>query len=299
MGSSAIALQDSVRDSVELRIVSGSPAPRAFMPLTGTIERSMRDVPLLQVLGLQKVYGGLQAVSGVDLDLPGMPGGQITGLIGPNGAGKTTLLNIISGVERATAGRVLFQGDDIGTLPQHQLAARGLVRTFQISRDLGQLTVLENLLLARPQQTGEKLLKLFAYGSLVRREEEAAIETARAALLKVNLWQLADAPAATLSGGQKKLLELSRALMLRPKLVLLDEPAAGVAPAMEEILIDTIRGLAAEGMDFLIIEHDLDVVAALCEHVYVMAAGRILTQGSFAQVTGDARVVEAYLGLKA
>jgi ABC-type branched-subunit amino acid transport system ATPase component len=299
MGSSAIALQDSVRDSVELRIVSGSPAPRAFMPLTGTIERSMRDVPLLQVLGLQKVYGGLQAVSGVDLDLPGTPGGQITGLIGPNGAGKTTLLNIISGVERATAGRVLFQGDDIGTLPQHQLAARGLVRTFQISRDLGQLTVLENLLLARPQQTGEKLLKLFAYGSLVRQEEEAAIETARAALLKVNLWQLADAPAATLSGGQKKLLELSRALMLRPTLVLLDEPAAGVAPAMEEILIDTIRGLAAEGMDFLIIEHDLDVVAALCEHVYVMAAGRILTQGSFAQVTGDARVVEAYLGLKA
>jgi ABC-type branched-subunit amino acid transport system ATPase component len=299
MSSSAIALQDSVRDSVELRIVSGSPVPRAFAPLTGTIERPMRDVPLLQVLGLQKTYGGLQAVAGVDLDLPATSSGRITGLIGPNGAGKTTLLNVISGVERATAGRVLFRGDDISALPQHQLAARGLVRTFQISRDLGQLSVLENLLLAHPQQTGEKLLKLFAYGKLVRREEEAAIETARAALLKVNLWQLADAPAATLSGGQKKLLELSRALMLRPKLVLLDEPAAGVAPAMEEILIDTIRGLAAEGMDFLIIEHDLDVVAALCEHVYVMAAGRILTQGSFTQVTGDARVVEAYLGLKA
>jgi ABC-type branched-subunit amino acid transport system ATPase component len=303
MGSSATALQDSAQDSgqdsVELRIVSDLPVPRAFAPLAGTIERPMSDAPLLQVLGLQKAYGGLQAVSGVDLDLPGMPGGQITGLIGPNGAGKTTLLNIISGVERASAGRVLFQGNDISALPQHQLAARGLVRTFQISRDLGQLTVLENLLLARPQQAGEKLLKLFAYGKLVRQEEEAAIETARAALLKVNLWQLADAPAATLSGGQKKLLELSRALMLKPKLVLLDEPAAGVAPAMEEILIDTIRGLAAEGVDFLIIEHDLDVVAALCEHVYVMAAGRILTQGSFAQVTGDARVVEAYLGLKA
>jgi ABC-type branched-subunit amino acid transport system ATPase component len=253
-------------------------------------------VPLLQVRGIQKAYGGLQAVSGVDFDLPG---GCITGLIGPNGAGKTTLLNIISGVERATAGRVLFRGNDIGALPQHQLAAQGLVRTFQISRDLGQLTVLENLLLARPKQTGEKLLRLFAGGGRVRREEEAAIETARAALLKVNLWQLADAPAATLSGGQKKLLELSRALMLKPKLVLLDEPAAGVAPAMEEILIDTIRGFAAEGVDFLIIEHDLDVVAALCEHVYVMAAGRILTQGSFAQVTADSRVVEAYLGLKA
>src|SRR5580692_7876629 len=295
MGSTAIALPDSL----DLRIVSDPPARRAVAPLTGTVERPMSDVPLLQVLGLQKTYGGLQAVAGVDLDLPGAPGGQITGLIGPNGAGKTTLLNIISGVERATVGRVLFQGDDIGTLPQHQLAARGLVRTFQISRDLGRLTVLENLLLARPQQTGEKLLKLFAHSKLVRQEEEAAIETARTALLKVNLWQLADAPAATLSGGQKKLLELSRALMLRPKLVLLDEPAAGVAPAMEEILIDTIRGLAAEGVDFLIIEHDLDVVAALCEHVYVMAAGKILTQGSFAQVAADSRVVEAYLGLKA
>jgi ABC-type branched-subunit amino acid transport system ATPase component len=295
MGSSAFALSDSL----ELRIVSELSARRAFAPLTGTIERPMNDVPLLQVQGLQKAYGGLQAVAGVDLDLPGVFGGRITGLIGPNGAGKTTLLNIISGVERATAGRVLFRGNEIGALPQHRLAALGLVRTFQISRDLGQLTVLENLLLARPQQTGEKLMKLFAYGKRVRQEEEAAIETARAALLKVNLWRLADAPAATLSGGQKKLLELSRALMLRPKLVLLDEPAAGVAPAMEEILIDTIRGLAAEGVDFLIIEHDLDVVAALCEHVYVMATGKILTQGSFAQVTGDARVVDAYLGLKA
>jgi ABC-type branched-subunit amino acid transport system ATPase component len=295
MGSAATALPDSL----DLRIVSDLPPRRAAAPLAGTVERPMSDEPLLQVLGLQKTYGGLQAVAGVDLDLPETPGGRITGLIGPNGAGKTTLLNIISGVERATAGRVLFRGDDIGALPQHRLAAQGLVRTFQISRDLGQLTVLENLLLARPQQTGERLIKLFAQSKRVRQEEEAAIETARAALLKVNLWRLADAPAASLSGGQKKLLELTRALMLKPKLVLLDEPAAGVAPAMEEILIDTIRGLAAEGVDFLIIEHDLDVVAALCEEVYVMAAGRILTQGSFAQVTGDARVVEAYLGLKA
>src|SRR3984885_8063297 len=292
MGSSVIAVQDSL----DLRIVSDVPAPRSFTSPARAAGNERSDMPLLQVRGIQKAYGGLQAVSGLDLDLPG---GCITGLIGPNGAGKTTLLNIISGVERASAGRVLFRGNDIGALPQHQLAAQGLVRTFQISRDLGQLTVLENLLFARPKQTGEKLLRLFADGRRVRREEEAAIETARAALLKVNLWQPASAPAATLSGGQKKLLELSRALMLKPKLVLLDEPAAGVAPAMEEILIDTIRGFAAEGVDFLIIEHDLDIVAALCEHVYVMAAGRILTQGSFAQVTGDARVVEAYLGLKA
>jgi ABC-type branched-subunit amino acid transport system ATPase component len=292
MGSSVSAVQDSL----DLRIVSDVPTPRSFTSPARAAGNERSDVPLLQVRGLQKAYGGLQAVSGLDLDLPG---GRITGLIGPNGAGKTTLLNIISGVERATAGRVLFRGNDIGVLPQHQLAAQGLVRTFQISRDLGQLTVLENLLLARPRQTGEKLLGLFANGRRVRREEEAAIETARVALLKVNLWQLADAPAATLSGGQKKLLELSRALMLKPKLLLLDEPAAGVAPAMEEILIETMRRCSAEGVDFLIIEHDLDVVAALCEHVYVMAAGKILTQGSFTEVAADSRVVEAYLGLKA
>jgi ABC-type branched-subunit amino acid transport system ATPase component len=292
MGSSVSAVQDSL----DLRIVSDVPTPRSFTSPARAAGNERSDVPLLQVRGIQKAYGGLQAVSGLDLDLPG---GRITGLIGPNGAGKTTLLNIISGVERATAGRVLFRGNDIGVLPQHQLAAQGLVRTFQISRDLGQLTVLENLLLARPRQTGEKLLGLFANGRRVRREEEAAIETARVALLKVNLWQLADAPAATLSGGQKKLLELSRALMLKPKLLLLDEPAAGVAPAMEEILIETMRRCSAEGVDFLIIEHDLDVVAALCEHVYVMAAGKILTQGSFTEVAADSRVVEAYLGLKA
>jgi ABC-type branched-subunit amino acid transport system ATPase component len=292
MDSSAIA----VRDSLDLRIVSDLPTPCSFASPAGLAGFESSDVPLLHVRELQKAYGGLQALTGVDLDLRR---GRITGLIGPNGAGKTTLLNIVSGVERATAGRVLFRGNDIGALPQHQLAAKGLVRTFQISRDLGQLTVLENLLLARPKQTGEKLLRLFADGRRVKQEEEAAIETARAALLKVNLWQLADASAATLSGGQKKLLELSRALMLKPKLVLLDEPAAGVTPAMEEILIGTIRGLAAEGVTFLIIEHDLDVVAVLCEHVYVMTAGKILTQGSFAQVTGDSRVVEAYLGLRA
>jgi ABC-type branched-subunit amino acid transport system ATPase component len=292
MSSSVVTLQDRL----DFRIVSDPSVSRPLTPPAGAIEKNEHDMPLLEVRGLRKSYGGLEAVSGVDLDLLH---GRITGLIGPNGAGKTTLLNVISGVERASAGRVLFRGDDVGALPQHHLAMRGLVRTFQISRELGQLTVLENLLLARPRQTGEKLAGLFARGRQVRQEEEAAIDTARAALLKVNLWQLADVPAATLSGGQKKLLELSRALMLKPRLVLLDEPAAGVAPAMEEVLVTTIRGLAKQGVDFLIIEHDLDVVAALCDHVYVMAAGKVLTEGPFAQVVGDARVVEAYLGLKA
>jgi ABC-type branched-subunit amino acid transport system ATPase component len=291
MSSSAITLQDRV----EFRVVS-EPSPSRPAAPSGAIANDGKAAPLLQARGIRKTYGGLEALSGVDLDLAR---GRITGLIGPNGAGKTTLLNVISGVERATSGQVLLLGEDIGSLPQHRLATRGLVRTFQISRELGQLTVLENLLLARAQQTGEGLVGLFARPKRVRQEEEAAIEVARAALQKVNLWRLADAPAATLSGGQKKLLELSRALMLKPKLVLLDEPAAGVAPAMEEVLVATIRGLADEGVDFLIVEHDLDIVAALCDHVYVMAAGQVLTEGTFAHVVGDARVVEAYLGLKA
>ena len=290
MSSTATILQDRL----EFRVVSDTLPSWPAVPSTAA-DGNAQHAPFFQVRGIRKTFGGLEALSGVDLELVR---GQVTGLIGPNGAGKTTLLNVISGVEKATAGTVLFLGEDIGSLPQHRLAARGLVRTFQISRDLGQLTVLENLLLARPRQTGEGLFGLFARSGRVRREEEAAIETARAALQKVNLWRLADAPAATLSGGQKKLLELSRALMLKPRLVLLDEPAAGVAPAMEEVLVATIRGLAGEGVDFLIVEHDLDVVAALCDRVYVMAAGKVLTEGSFTEVVSDARVVEAYLGLK-
>lgn len=291
MNPPAVALQDRA----EFRVVSDPLPSRPDAP-SGTAAYHGQGAPLLQLQGIRKSYDGLEAVSGVDLELAA---GRVTGLIGPNGAGKTTLLNVISGVERPTAGRLQFLGEDIGSLPQHRLAALGLVRTFQISRDLGELTVLENLLLARLRQTGEGLLGLMARGKQVRKEEEAAIETARALLQKVGLWRLADAPAATLSGGQKKLLELSRALMLKPRLVLLDEPAAGVAPAMEEVLVATIRSLVSEGVAFLIVEHDLDVVAALCDHVYVMATGKVLTDGSFADVVSDARVVEAYLGLKA
>ncbi|MDR3467866.1 MAG: ABC transporter ATP-binding protein [Xanthobacteraceae bacterium] len=288
------SVANTMWDPVAFRAAEGDSRDELPVPAPGAASRARSNVPLLETRNLAKRYGGLEAVAGVDLVLSH----PITGLIGPNGAGKTTLLNIVSGVERASAGEVRFRGRAIGALPPHRLAALGLVRTFQISRELNSLTVLENLLLARPHQAGESLFGLFARPGRVRREEAAAIETARAALQRVNLWRLADAPAGSLSGGQKKLLELARAVMLAPRLILLDEPAAGVAPAMEEILIDTIRGLAADGVGFLIIEHDLEIIAALCDHVCVMAAGQILTEGSFAEVTADARVVEAYLGLK-
>jgi ABC-type branched-subunit amino acid transport system ATPase component len=175
----------------------------------------------------------------------------------------------------------------------------GLVRTFQICRDLGRLTVLENLLVARPRQTGEGVIGLFAHGRRVRNEEAAGIAQAHALLEQVDLWRLANEPAASLSGGQKKLLELCRALMLSPQVVLLDEPAAGAAPALKEVLIATIRSLVAREITVLIVEHDLEMVASLCDHVYVMAGGRLLTEGAFDEVTRDRGVLEAYLGVKA
>lgn len=232
----------------------------------------------------------------MDLDLAR---GTITGLIGPNGAGKTTVINLISGIERPDAGSVTLAGADVTGLAPERLAFLGLVRTFQICRPLARLTVLENLLLARLRQTGETVV-----GSLLRRrrvhaEEALAVADARRILERLGLWQHADALSTALSGGQKKLLELARALMLRPSLILLDEPAAGVAPAMRETLIAAIRGLAEEGVAVLIVEHDLQLVGALCSHVHVMAAGRSLAQGAFASITRDPRVVEAYLGAAA
>ena len=189
-----------------------------------------------------------------------------------------------------------------GTMPTPPAAVRrvpllrGLVRTFQISRELGELTVLENLLFARPNQTGESVWKAFAFPRRVRREERAAADRAHAILERVGLWRLADHPARGLSGGQKKLLELCRALMLDPKVVLLDEPAAGLSPPMRAEISRVIRTLCDEGITFVIVEHDMDMVASICERIYVFAEGTNLTCGSFKEIAADRRVVDAYLG---
>lgn len=259
-----------------------------------TAQASTADV--LVARGLRKSFGGLEAVAGMDLNLPR---GQITGLIGPNGAGKTTLLNLVSGVERPTAGTVALGARDVTGKPPHELARLGLVRTFQICRDLGRLTVLENMLLARPGQCGETVAAALFRRGRVGREEATGIARAEQVLRRIDLWRLADEPAASLSGGQKKLLELARALMVEPTIILLDEPAAGVAPAMEQVLISLIRELVRDGLTFLVVEHDLDVVAALCHRVYVMSAGQLLTAGRYEDVTRDPRVLEAYLGARA
>jgi ABC-type branched-subunit amino acid transport system ATPase component len=248
---------------------------------------------MLRVSGVSKSFGGIAALNDVRLEVPR---GNITGIIGPNGAGKTTLLNVIGGLLRPTAGNVMLADEDITELPVHERARRGLTRTFQISRELGALTVLENLLVSRLRQSGESIWKTFAYFHAVAREEENAVEAATGILQRVGLWKLADDPADFLSGGQKKLLELSRALMIEPKIILLDEPAAGVSPVMRAEIAEVIRSLRAEGVTFIIVEHDMEMIAGLCDQVYVFAAGSNLTSGTFQQVVSDRRVVEAYLG---
>ena len=248
---------------------------------------------MLQVSGVSKRFGGVNALTGIELTAPK---GDITGVIGPNGAGKTTLLNIVAGLLKPSTGRVSLDDQDITGLRMYMRARRGLTRTFQLSRELGGLSVLENLLLARAGQAGEQVWRAFLQPALVRREEEDAIARAKVILQRVGLWKLADEPASVLSGGQKKLLELCRALMLEPKIILLDEPAAGVSPPMRIEISDVIRSLKAEGLTFVIVEHDMEMVGGLCDQVYVFAAGANLMSGTFRDVVSDKRVVEAYLG---
>ncbi|TCT01665.1 ABC transporter ATP-binding protein [Aquabacter spiritensis] len=250
----------------------------------------------LEVEGLTKHYGGVAALDGCTLSLAK---GEVTGLIGPNGAGKTTLLNALTGLAKPDAGRVTFDGADVTGLPAHRMAARGVVRSFQIVRELASLTVFETLLLAPPHQIGETLT-----GAMARRrrwwaQEHANAGKARTLLERIGLWRLADQPSARLSGGQKKLLEVARALLLEPKLILLDEPGAGVSPPLREEIIALVRELKGEGLSFGIVEHDMHLVGEICDHVHVLAEGRTLVSGTFAEATADPRVVDAYLGLAA
>jgi ABC-type branched-subunit amino acid transport system ATPase component len=251
---------------------------------------------MLQADGLRKAFGGLTVLDGCDI---AVATGSITGIIGPNGAGKSTLFNVLSGHIRADAGEVIFDGKRIAALRPDQLARRGLVRTFQISRELGALTVLENLLLAAPDQAGESAMRSLFQPARVKAQERATFAKAAALIAEMGLSALIDSPARGLSGGQKKLLELARALMLEPRLILLDEPAAGVSPPMIAVLCDTIKRLNRQGISFAIVEHDMDMVAALCDRIYFLADGRTLVAGSYREVVADPRVMQAYLGAAA
>ena len=246
---------------------------------------------LLSVAGLRRAFGGVQALRGAGFEVRA---GSITALIGPNGAGKTTAFGCISGVVRPDAGRVVFGGRDITGWRPDRITRAGLVRTFQLAQGIGRLSVLDNLLLYAEGLPGQGL-----GGALLGRghgAEAEALEWAWAVATRLNLRHVANNPAAALSGGQKKLLEIGRALMARPRLVLLDEPIAGVNPSLAEEIADHLRGLRDEGMTFLVIEHHMDLVARLCDPVIVMAEGARLTEGTFAEVANDATVQEAYMG---
>jgi branched-chain amino acid transport system ATP-binding protein len=242
---------------------------------------------------LVKQFGGMRAVDGVSIALNR---GEILGLIGPNGAGKTTLFNLIAGSLRPTSGTILIDGTDVSQEAPERRIARGLGRTFQIPRPFAQMTVLENLLTGAQNQAGERLFGNFMRPGLVAAQEMAAIEKARALLDFVTLLPLEHEPARILSGGQRKLLELARILMADPSTILLDEPAAGVNPALLEFIVGRIVDLNAQGKSILLIEHNMDLVARLCGRVVVMAAGHFLTEGAPAAVARDPDVIEAYLG---
>jgi len=250
-------------------------------------------VPLLDVRDLRRAFYGVTALDGVNL---AVRRGTITGLIGPNGAGKTTLFNCVSGLIPPDAGRVIFDGVDVTGWPAHRMTARGLVRTFQIARGFPRLSVLENLVLYGARQPGETLWRAVARPPSVARRERELRHRAFDVAERLNLTPLLDMPASDLSGGQKKLLELGRALMTEPRLIMLDEPIAGVNPTLAARLAEHLRALRDAGITFLVIEHHLDVIARLCDPVIVMAEGRHLAEGTFAQVAADERVQAAYLG---
>jgi branched-chain amino acid transport system ATP-binding protein len=252
--------------------------------------------PFLAVHDLTKSFGGVRAVDRCSLEIRE---GAITGLIGPNGAGKTTLFNLLTGFHRPDRGRVVFRGDDITGLPPYQVFRRGICRTFQIPREFKDLTVLENLMVVPPDQVGEHLWAPWLAPHRIRREETRLRGQAERVLEQVGLTRVATEPAWTLSGGQKKLLELARALMAEPKLLMLDEPGAGVNPTQMKELTRYIQWLAAERrVTILLIEHDMDLVMSVCNPVIVLSEGRPLTEGPPEVVRRDPRVLAAYLGAR-
>lgn len=247
----------------------------------------------LEVRDVVRAYGGVRAVDGASLDVEA---GSITGLIGPNGAGKTTLFNCVSGMIKPSGGRARFDGADITGLAAHKVTGRGLVRTFQLARGFARMSVFEHLLLYGQDQPGERLGAALWPGRAAQARESELVDTAWQIACRLRLDTVADRLVTQISGGQKKLLEIGRALMAAPRMILLDEPMAGVNPSLRNEIAERLGALRAEGMTILLIEHDMALVRALCDEVIVMAEGRFLARGSFAAIAADPRVQEAYLG---
>ena len=249
---------------------------------------------MIVVEDVHKHFGGLRAVDGASLTIET---GSITGLIGPNGAGKTTLFNVIAGLHKPTSGRVMLDGQDITGLTPHELFAKGLLRTFQIAHEFSTLSVRENLMMVPSGQSGESLVQTWTNRKKVREEEERIREKANEVIDFLEIPQVADELAGNLSGGQKKLLELGRTMMVDAKIVFLDEVGAGVNRTLLNTIGDAILRLNKErGYTFCMIEHDMEFISRLCDPVICMAEGKVLAQGTAEEVKDNEEVIEAYLG---
>ena len=249
---------------------------------------------MIVVENLHKNFGGVRAVNGASLSIQS---GSITGLIGPNGAGKTTLFNVIAGLYQPTSGKVLLDGEDITSLKPYELFHKGVLRTFQLAHEFSTLTVRDNLMMVPPNQAGESLLNTWFKPSLVKAHEEEIRSKADEVIRFLELEQVADEFAGNLSGGQKKLLELGRTMMVDAKIVFLDEVGAGVNRTLLRKIGDAIIKLNEErNYTFCLIEHDMEFVARLCDPVICMAEGAVLTEGTIDEVKNNEQVIEAYLG---
>jgi branched-chain amino acid transport system ATP-binding protein len=282
-------MSDAVTDT------DADPTPEEEAAAEETTEATGAPDTPLRVENLRKEFGGITAVADASF---AVERGSLTGLIGPNGAGKSTTFNCITGVHEPTDGRVYFEGEDITGLRPDQIANQGLVRTFQIARELEEMTVLENMMLAPRGQIGESLYRSVTPGLRrgVREQEEQLRERVWETLELFEIDHLAEEEAGNLSGGQRKLLEMARVLMTDPEMVLLDEPLAGVNPSLEKKLLERVHELRDEGYTFLLVEHDMDVIMNNCEHIIVMHQGEVLAEGDASDIRSNDQVIEAYLG---
>ena len=252
------------------------------------------DSNILQIDNLSKYFGGLAAVTDCSIKIKK---GSITGIIGPNGSGKTTLFNLIAGNLKPNEGKVLFYDEDITSVPSYELFSKGILRTFQIAHEFTNLTVLENLMMVPGNQSGESLMTALLKPKLIKKEEEKIRSKAYEVIDFLNLKHLANELAGNLSGGQKKLLELGRTMMVDAKLVLLDEVGAGVnRTLLKDIGTAILRLNKEQGYTFCMIEHDMDFISRLCDPVIVMAEGSVLFEGTSEEVKKDEKVIESYLG---
>jgi branched-chain amino acid transport system ATP-binding protein len=248
--------------------------------------------PILVADGIRRTFGGLTAV---DVEHVEFQRGVITALIGPNGAGKTTFFNLLTGFDQPDDGRWLFEGNELNGMSPHRVAQRGMVRTFQLTKSLTRLSVLENMRLGATGQRGERMFPALVRGLWKRQENEITVR-AEELLERFKLSHMRDELAGSLSGGQRKLLEMARALMVGPSLVMLDEPMAGVNPALTQSLLGHVKALRNEGMTVIFVEHDMDVVHDISDWVVVMAEGRVIAEGPPDSIGRNQMVIDAYLG---